>query len=332
MIVGDPGCGGPYAAIGFISLSGCSNYSLLGDGKSTFVNAPTGGEISFSIGNKQYMYEDSSGTLNMTPAGAGIFINGADGDGVYAISTQAGASGVIGQDDEANPETFAVWGHNTSGQGYGVVSTGSALVTGNLEVEGTITAGTKDFKIDHPLDPANKYLYHASVESSEMMNLYSGNVTTDARGEATVTMPSWFQAVNTDFRYQLTVLGKFAQAIVSQKLENSQFTIRTNAPKVEVSWQVTAVRHDPYAMAHPLVVEQNKPEREVGYYMHPELYGQPDQKARMWGIAPHKMRAMQEKSKSRPATAGPAAHPVFRAGASPRLTPIPAQHISSDKR
>ncbi len=34
---------------------------------------------------------------------------------------------------------------------------------------GAITAGVKDFKIDHPLDPTNKYLYHSSVESSEMM-------------------------------------------------------------------------------------------------------------------------------------------------------------------
>ena len=241
-----------------------------------------------------------------------------------ATSLQAGASGVIGEDDQADPETFAVWGHNTSGQGYGVVSTGSALVTGNLEVEGAITAGTKDFKIDDPLDPANKYLYHASVESSEMMNIYTGNVTTDATGEAIVKMPTWFESVNTDFRYQLTVMGQFAQAIVSRKLESSQFTIKTNAPNVEVSWQVTAVRHDPYALAHPLVVEQNKPEREVGYYMHPELYGQPAQRARMWGIAPHKMLAMQQRAKARvPSTTGATAHPAVHVVASPLAARTP---------
>jgi len=314
MIVGDPGCGGPYAAIGFINLSGCSNYSLLGDGKGTFVNAPTGGEISFSIGNKQSMVIDSLGALNIN----------SNVDGLVATSFQAGASGVIGEDDQADPETFAVWGHNTSGQGYGVVSTGSALVTGNLEVEGAITAGTKDFKIDDPLDPANKYLYHASVESSEMMNIYTGNVTTDTTGEAIVKMPTWFESVNADFRYQLTVMGQFAQAIVSRKLENSQFTIKTNAPNVEVSWQVTAVRHDPYALAHPLVVEQNKPGREVGYYMHPELYGQSEQRARMWGIAPHKMLAMQQRAKARtPAITGAASRPAVRASASPLASQKP---------
>lgn len=204
-----------------------------------------------------------------------------------------------------------------------MVSTGNALLADNLDVGGSITAGTKDFKIDHPLDPANKYLYHASVESSEMMNIYSGNITTEAQGEAAVKMPSWFEAVNTDFRYQLTVMGQFAQAIVSQKLQGSQFTIKTNAPNVEVSWQVTAVRHDPYAMAHPLIVEQNKPGKEVGYYLHPELYGQPEQKSRMWGIAPNKMRALQERIKSRAATTGATAHPAVHVVASPLAARTP---------
>ena len=80
----------------------------------------------------------------------------------------------------------------------------------------------KDFKIDHPLDPANKYLLHASVESSEMMNIYTGNVTTDGQGEAMVHLPDWFEVLNTDFRYQLTVIGQFAQAIVAREIQNGR--------------------------------------------------------------------------------------------------------------
>jgi hypothetical protein len=90
------------------------------------------------------------------------------------------------------------------------------------------------------------------------MNIYTGNVTTDTRGEATVQLPKWFEVLNADFRYQLTVIGQFAQAIVASKIQNHQFTIRTNAPNVEVSWQVTSVRRDAYAKAHPLVVEAEK--------------------------------------------------------------------------
>jgi hypothetical protein len=81
-------------------------------------------------------------------------------------------------------------------------------------------------------------------------------------------MPDWFEAVNTDFRYQLTVVGQFAQAIVGQEINNNHFRIRTSVPAVKVSWQVTAVRHDAYAKAHPLTVEQEKT-RESARILHP---------------------------------------------------------------
>jgi hypothetical protein len=148
----------------------------------------------------------------------------------------------------------------------GLQTTMTVYPNGNVTVAGTLTAGAKNFQIDHPLDPTNKYLVHSSVESSEMMNIYSGNVTTDELGLATVRLPAWFEAENTDFRYQLTVLDeRFAQAVVSKKIQNNQFTIHTNASHVEVSWQITAVRQDAYAKTHPLVVEQEKPERERGF-------------------------------------------------------------------
>jgi hypothetical protein len=165
---------------------------------------------------------------------------------------------------------------------------------GNVTVTGAISAGTKDFKIDHPLDPANKYLVHASVESSEMMNIYTGNVTTDASGIATIPLPTWFETLNRDFRYQLTVIGQFAQAIIAHKIENHQFEIRTNVPNVEVSWQVTAVRHDAFAKAHPLVVEEEKDAHLRGYYMHPELYGAPAEKQLEWARHPQAMKHRQE--------------------------------------
>lgn len=182
--------------------------------------------------------------------------------------------------------------------GDGILSTPGSGFAGNfngdINVTGAVLANTKDFKMDHPLDPANKYLFHASVESSEMMNIYTGNVTTDAQGEATVRLPDWFEALNTDFRYQLTAIGQFAQAIISHKIQNSQFQIRTNAPNVEVSWQVTGVRQDPYAKAHPLVVEQEKEPGLKGFYIRPELYGQPDEKQIEWARHPRLMKQIKE--------------------------------------
>ena len=39
---------------------------------------------------------------------------------------------------------------------------------------------------------------------------------------------------------------------------------------------VTGVRHDPWAEAHRIQVEEDKPERLRGTYLRPELYGQPE--------------------------------------------------------
>jgi hypothetical protein len=109
-----------------------------------------------------------------------------------------------------------------------------------------------------------------------MMNIYNGTITTDARGEAVVELPAYFEALNRDFRYQLTVIGRFAQAIVAEEIEGNRFTIRTDQPNVKVSWQVTGIRQDPWAEANRIVVEQDKPPEERGSYLHPGAYGQPE--------------------------------------------------------
>ncbi len=107
-------------------------------------------------------------------------------------------------------------------------------------------------------------------------------------------LPEWFEVLNTDFRYQLTVIGQFAQAIVAREMENNRFEIRTSVPNVKVSWQVTGVRQDAYAKANPLVVEQEKEARLRGFYIHPELYGAPAEKQIEWARHPQMMKKMQE--------------------------------------
>lgn len=155
---------------------------------------------------------------------------------------------------------------------------GNMRINGNLSVSGSITAGTKDFKIDHPLDPANKYLYHASVESSEMMNIYTGNATLNAKGRATIQLPDWFEALNADFRYELTSVGRPQPALhISEEVSHNRFKIAGGKPNGRVSWQVTGVRHDAYARAYPVSVEEDKPLNEQGHYLHPELFGAPAQ-------------------------------------------------------
>ena len=129
-------------------------------------------------------------------------------------------------------------------------------VFADLDVFGNITElGKKVTKIDHPDHPTQQYLQHSTINTNELLHLYSGNSTTNTEGKATVQLPSYLQDLNTDFRYQLTVIGTFAQAIIAKKMTNNQFVIQTSEPNVKVSWQVTGVRNDAYAQDNPLEVE-----------------------------------------------------------------------------
>jgi hypothetical protein len=199
---------------------------------------------------------------------------GGTGAGVYGFAAGNGGNGVEGVSQGAS--SVGVWGISSAGRGVqGNSTTGFAgYFQGNVQVTGTLSKGGGSFKIDHPLDPANKYLYHSFVESPDMMNIYNGNITTDAKGETVVVMPVWFSALNRDFRYQLTVIGEFAQAIVGREMEDNRFVIRTSKPGVKVSWQVTGIRRDDFANAHRIPVEEEKPAAERGTYLHPVEHGQ----------------------------------------------------------
>ena len=130
--------------------------------------------------------------------------------------------------------------------------------------------------IDHPLDPENKYLYHSFVESPDMMNIYNGNVVTDGSGKAIVELPEYFDALNMDFRFQLTVIGSFAQATISEEVASNKFGILTDQPNIKVSWQVTGIRKDAYANAKRIRPEVDKEPENRGRYLNPEVLGHPE--------------------------------------------------------
>ncbi len=143
---------------------------------------------------------------------------------------------------------------------------------GDVHVSGTLSKAAGTFKIDHPLDPRNKYLSHSFVESPDMMNVYNGNVATDANGEASVELPAYFAALNRDFRYQLTTIGGHAPVYIAEEIKDNRFKIGGGTPGLKVSWQVTGVRQDAYATAHPIVVEEDKA-AERGRFLNPEELG-----------------------------------------------------------
>ena len=106
-----------------------------------------------------------------------------------------------------------------------------------------------------------------------MMNVYNGNVVTDAAGRATIELPAYFEALNQDFRYQLTTIGSFARAMVEREIESNQFTIRTEEPNVKISWLVTGIRKDAFADQNRVMPETEKTAEDRGRYLHPEALG-----------------------------------------------------------
>jgi hypothetical protein len=216
---------------------------------------------------------------------AGVVAVAVEGDGVFGRSNSG--YGVYGQ----SSSNFGVYGNCLSGS-YGVYSDGSELVFGNLTVTGSVSKGGGSFKIDHPLDPANKFLYHSFVESPDMLNVYSGTTTLDAKGEATVTLPAWFEALNRDFRYQLTAIGQAAPDLhVKSKVQDGAFSIGGGASGQEISWLLTGIRKDAWANANRIPVEEEKPTAERGLYLHPTENGQPAAKGieavRIAAMRPH---------------------------------------------
>jgi hypothetical protein len=226
------------------------------EGTGVYGHATSGTGVTYGVWGQS----DSTGGFGVygsSDSDAGVYGSSGSGTGVYGASNTA----------------IGVWGYSTSN--YAIYSDGHAVVNGNLDVIGTLTKGGGSFKIDHPLDPANKFLYHSFVESPDMKNVYDGVVTLDAKGEATVTLPDWFEALNRDTRIQLTAVGQFSPLYVKTKVQNGAFSIAGGKAGQEVYWQLTGIRKDAWADAHRIPVEEEKPADERGLYLHPIENGQP---------------------------------------------------------
>jgi hypothetical protein len=208
----------------------------------------------------------ASGEFGVGVNGTG---SGSSGHGVSGTITNNSitASGVYGQSAGSNSFAGYFAGH--------VAMTADLSVDVNLSVGGTLSKGGGSFRIDHPLDPANRILQHSFVESPDMLNLYDGVVSADAQGEATVSLPAWFMALNRDFRYSLTPIGAFAPLYVKAKVSDGRFTIAGAQPGQEVSWQLTGIRQDAWANANRIEVELDKTGDQRGRYLHPVAHGQP---------------------------------------------------------
>ncbi|MBS1724159.1 MAG: hypothetical protein JSS66_14540 [Armatimonadetes bacterium] len=237
------------------STSGRGVYGLVSASSGT--TAGVWGEVASS---------DGAGVYGSATAAAGTCA------GVRGYTTSLNGAGMVGENFSNVGNTYGVYGYAASATGYALWAQGR-----------TGASGTKSFRIDHPADPENKFLLHYSTEMPEPQNGYNGVVKTDAHGKAWVQLPDYFESINKDFRYQLTVIDEseasgFVQVRVARKIQGNRFLIETNAPGIEVSWEVKAIRNDRWVRRYGAPVEVDKTGRERGKYLHPELYGQPEER------------------------------------------------------
>jgi hypothetical protein len=306
-VTGNPGSYGVFGqnngaagSAGAMRADGKNNHGLVAtsaSSKNAVYASNSGGTAAYTTtaspsANGVYAENTDTSTGNAQVAARAV----ANGEGVFILFFVIPSAGVWATNNNTTGSyTAGVWAESYAPSGFGVravnyASSGNAYgiyastasssgiagyFYGNLTTTGTLSKAGGSFKIDHPLDPANKYLLHSFVESPDMMNVYNGNVTTDARGQATIELPDWFEAVNRDFRYQLTVIGAKAQAWVASEVKNNRFTVETDAPRTRVSWQVTGIRQDAWANAHRIPTEVAKSGDEKGKYLHPVEHGQP---------------------------------------------------------
>lgn len=298
---------GNYSTYGVYSVSTKSGsggtYGIYGGADGTSTGLKTGVRGSAASGNGikygvyGYAYGSSSSYSKYGTYGYAGGSSTANKYGVYGIasSTQAdnkwGVYGVASGGSGLNKGVEGWYGTTRYGYlggtnrgaeafydanhwAYLADATRAGYFRGNVDVIGNVSKSGGSFKIDHPLDPENKYLFHSFVESPDMKNIYDGVVILDSNGEANIEMPEWFGALNIDFRYQLTAIGTPGPNLyISQEITNNEFSIAGGTPGMKVSWQVTGIRNDLYAQKNRIKVEEDKTDEERGKYLHPELYG-----------------------------------------------------------
>jgi hypothetical protein len=254
----------------------------LGGGGERFVIENSTGNISIGAGSTpayklDILHGGSTGIRNKSTSSYSAFdLDGATGDAAIRLYNNGVTSwNIRNQPGTDNLQIFELG----SGERMRIENTtGNVYIAQDLDIGGNISKGSGTFKIDHPQDPENKYLIHSFVESPDMMNIYNGNIVTDASGKAVVSLPGYFESLNMEYRYQLTVIGSFAQAIISKKVNKNQFEIATSLPNIEVSWQVTGIRKDAYANERRIVPEVEKDAKDKGKYLHPSAFNQPASK------------------------------------------------------
>jgi hypothetical protein len=191
-------------------------------------------------------------------------------DGAYGYTGRTDGTGVTGRCDNGTL-AYGLWGRSTTGY--------AGYFNGKVHVNGALSKSSGTFKIDHPLDPANKYLSHSFAESPEMLNIYRGAGELHG-GVATVELPSYFSALNSDPTVSLTCVGGYS-ALYAEEVAGNSFVVRLadGNPDQRFHWVVYGVRKDAWALQNPVIVEEEKESDLRGRYLNPKVFGLPEERS-----------------------------------------------------
>jgi len=262
------------------AATGSTGGGVYGSGGSAGVFGTSVISNAYGVWGVAYTGSDSRGVYGYSGPGYGLFGGSGTGLGIYGTTAANNGTGILGF---ANAGATSAGVSGVSGNGYGIYGSSSGWAgyfQGNVNVTGTCCGSSKEYtRIDDPIDPENKYLDQALVQSPDMLSMINGNAILDSHGEANVTLPAWFEAANGDYRYTLTAVGAPGPDLyIAREVAGDTFKIAGGKAGGKVSWQITGVRTDPYAEAHPVQPESDKSSVDKGKYLHPAEYGQPESK------------------------------------------------------
>lgn len=214
------------------------------------------GPASIGLNGNFFLY-NRQGTP-ATPASASI---SSDGSNVYINSSTGGAL-FLNWDGHSGNITFG----NGNGSNVGTLNSGNLNLAGNGNFLGTLTAGTKTFRIAHPLDET-KDLIHGCLEGPEIAVYYRGEGAT-IDGWAEIKLPDYFEALTMQEDRTVLLTSLFEDEaeqvgmVAASRVKDGKFKVWSALPAQKFYWEVKGIRSD----VEPLQVEVLKSDVE---YMQP---------------------------------------------------------------
>lgn len=131
----------------------------------------------------------------------------------------------------------------------------------NITADSFNMTGSKNFRIDHPVYPKQKWLSHAATESDERLLIYRRVIDTDNNGDGNVIMPEWFLMINKNITTHPDKPCDVSRA-------NNAFRIKNGPVNDKVVLLIVGERDDDWAKAVPFPVVSDKDGEDIGYLAH----------------------------------------------------------------